>query len=116
MTRIIGRTIPIARSTMEMRDSRCFDAVGYLRMAMIEKGLNAADLKGISIGEFFKSSPLNNLKWGLLTMFVGIGLVVAILLDQIFMLEEPLYFGSMRIFGGLALVQFYLMASKKQSE
>ncbi len=86
------------------------------RMAMIEKGLNPSDLKGISLSEFFRSRPLNSLKWGLLTMFVGIGLIVAMLLDEVYMLEEPLYFGSMLIFGGLALVLFYVIASKKQPE
>jgi len=46
---------------------------------------------------------------------VGIGLVVAIVLDHAYMLTESVYVASTLIFGGLALMLFYRIASNKES-
>jgi hypothetical protein len=83
------------------------------RMAMIEKGVSPADFKGARFGEMFRASPLSSLKWGLLAMFVGIGSLVANWLDSEYGFHDSIYFASMLVFGGLALIIFYFIASRK---
>lgn len=86
------------------------------RMAMIEKGVSPADFKGMTLRDFLKINPLSSLKWGLVLMFVGIGLIVATFLDQAYYMSDSVYPGSMLIFGGLAFVIFYSIASRKMKQ
>jgi hypothetical protein len=83
------------------------------RMAMIEKGVNPADFKGTPVREWFRANPLSSLKWGLIAMFVGIGLIVASYLDRWYMMHDSIYFSCMLVAGGLALILFYFIASRK---
>jgi hypothetical protein len=84
------------------------------RMAMIEKGVNPVDFKSPSPFRFMQGNILSNLKWGLLFVFAGIGLLVGLQLQYYFGFhEEGAVFGTMLIAGGLALIIFYFIASKK---
>lgn len=83
------------------------------RMAMIEKGVTPCDFKSGSLKEVFAPHPLCSLKWGMLAMFVGIGLLVGNLLDHAFYINDSVYPASMLIFGGLGLILFYFIASRK---
>ena len=82
-------------------------------IAMIEKGVNPAEFKGAPVKEWFRTNPLSSLKWGLLALFVGIGLMVAIWLHQLFYVQDSIYLACMLIAGGIALIVFYAIASKK---
>ena len=86
------------------------------RMGMIEKGVKPSDFKGGSLGDFFRFSPLSSLKWGMLAMFVGLGIMVASYLDRSMYWNDSVYPASMLIFGGLALIIFYQIASKKMNK
>lgn len=86
------------------------------KMAMIEKGVNPKEFKGVSLREVFRLNPLSSLKWGLLAMFVGIGILVAARLEQVLSWHDSIYPASMLIFGGLALVIFYAIAARKTKE
>jgi len=83
------------------------------KMAMIEKGVSPKDFKGISIPELFKFNPLSSLKWGLLALFVGAGIMLATWLDQYMYMPDGVYPASMLILGGIGLVIFYVIASRK---
>lgn len=83
------------------------------RMAMIEKGVNPIDFKGKPVREWFQTNPLSSLKWGLLAIFVGIGLMVGMYLHRSLDMEDSVYLACMLISGGLALVIFYFIASMK---
>lgn len=83
------------------------------RMAMIEKGVNPADFKGAPMREWFRTNPLASLKWGLLAMFVGVGLIVASMLDRLYIMHDSIYVACMLVSGGIALIIFYFIASKK---
>jgi hypothetical protein len=87
------------------------------RMAMIDKGVNPADFKSAPPYRLWQGSVLSNLKWGLLFVFAGIGLLVGVQLQYYFGFhEESAIFGSILITGGLALIIFYLIAAKKLKE
>ena len=83
------------------------------RIAMIEKGVNPAEFKGRPMREWFQANPLSSLKWGLVASFVGIGLMVAMYLHRYTDVENSVYLACMLISGGIALVLFYLFASKR---
>ncbi len=87
-------------------------------MAMIEKGINPPEFKStspmINPLRLLQGNVLSNLKWGLLAVFAGIGLLVGQQLEYYFGFhEEAAVFGSILTAGGLALIIFYLIAAKK---
>jgi hypothetical protein len=86
------------------------------RMAMIEKGVSAADLRGTPMREWLRANPLSSLKWGLLATFVGLGLFIAEWLDRMYFLHESVYFATTLIFGGIALIVFYLIANSRMKK
>jgi len=88
------------------------------RMAMIEKGVTPADFKSTAPPfRLWQGSVLSNLKWGLLFVFAGIGLLVGQQLEYYFGFhEESAVFGSILITGGCALIIFYFIAAKKLKE
>ena len=87
------------------------------RMAMIEKGVSPADFKSASPIRLWQGSVLSNLKWGLLLIFAGAGWLIGEQLQYHFgFREESAIFGTILITGGLALIIFYLIATKKLKE
>ena len=93
-----------------------YDSSHDERRAIIEKGLNPADYKELYKHHGSTSDPLASLKWGLLAIFVGFGGLLAVVLDEWFHLEHVVYPGLMLIFGGIGLIVFYAIASKKGKE
>ena len=79
-------------------------------LAMIEKGFNPRD-------SFRRPAPYRNLKWGLLLIGSGLGLLAAYLIDVFAMpyrIEPaPLYFALLAIGGGLGLVVSYRVEKKE---
>jgi hypothetical protein len=80
------------------------------RMLMIQRGADASVFES-------KRNETGNLKWGLL--FLGIG--VGILLGRIFAAytclgEEASYFSLICLFGGLSLVIYHFLARKIEKE
>jgi hypothetical protein len=82
-------------------------------LAMIEKGMNPKDRRNRPM-----PTPYKNLKWGLLLVGAGMGLLVAFLIahntqslrgDE----EAPIYFALIAVGGGLGLVGSFL-AEKKE--
>lgn len=86
------------------------------RMAMIDKGVSASDLRGTPMREWLRANPLSSLKWGLLAAFVGIGLFVAEWLDRVFFMRDSVYFATTLLFGGIALIIFYFIANSRMKK
>lgn len=87
------------------------------RMAMIEKGLKLEDYKGVKLSSLtMQTNPLSNLKWGLLAVFVGVGFFVGLAMDEFAHFNRPFSIALMLIFGGVGLIVFYFIASKKMKE
>jgi hypothetical protein len=80
-------------------------------LAMIEKGLNPKEWAN-------RPAPYKNLKWGLLMVGAGIGLLIAYLLD-VFALRKVdgdpagVYFALIAIGGGLGLISSYRIEKKE---
>ncbi len=76
------------------------------RMALIEKGADANLFKT-------KSNGLSVLKWGMLFIGTGIGILFGNILANSTKLEEPVsYFSMIFLFGGMSLIIYYLIAGK----
>ena len=82
------------------------------RRALIEKGVTPAELRDLAAPHGV-TKPLSNLKWGLLGIFVGLGLIVGGWLYDAYHFEKYIYFACMLVSGGIGLVIFYIIASKK---
>ena len=78
------------------------------RIALLEHGQEA---------KVFNSARQRNdaLKFGMLSIGIGLGILVGYFLDEIGMAAEPAYFSMTLIFGGAALIIFYLMNRKSDS-
>ncbi|MDN3550764.1 DUF6249 domain-containing protein [Mucilaginibacter aquaedulcis] len=82
------------------------------KLAMIERGMDPRTYKP-------QSAPYQNLKWGLLLLGAGVGLLLAFILDHSLYsnLDEdsipPLYFALIAIFGGLGLFLSYRIEKKE---
>lgn len=79
-------------------------------LAMIDKGMDPKQraVRG--------PEPFKYLKWGLLLLGSGIGLVVAFLVDDLLLSSHephPLYFGLVGIGGGIGLIISYKMEMKE---
>ncbi|MEP7107859.1 MAG: DUF6249 domain-containing protein [Ferruginibacter sp.] len=78
-------------------------------LAMIEKGMNP---------KTYRPAPYNNLKYGLLLVGSGIGLLIAYLIDissSVINAEDnaSIYFALIAIFGGSGLILSYRIEKKE---
>jgi|SRR5215831_1369733 len=81
------------------------------RMSMIEKGMDPG------LQRRRPSSPLASLKWGLILVGVGLGLLIAFWLTSYVLHTDDdqstaMYFAMIGIFGGLGLVVSYFFEKK----
>lgn len=86
------------------------------RKAIIDKGLNPSDYMELYKHQAFATNPLSSLKWGLLSMFVGGGVLFGLILRERYHVDEAIFPSFVLIMGGLGLIVFYLLASKKMKE
>jgi uncharacterized membrane protein len=86
------------------------------RMALIEKGIVTEDVQYLYSKPPQKQNSLGALKWGLIFVFVGIGLLVAQILSRLMNVDEVIYFALVSIGAGAALLVFYRIALKRQSD
>ena len=78
-------------------------------LAMLEKGFNPKE-------NINRPAPYRNLKWGLLLIGAGIGLLVAHLLDNYVFFKsdnEAIYFALVGIGGGLGLISSYKIEKRE---
>ena len=92
--------------------------IAYLKsrenLAMLEKGLNPKE-------QVNRPAPYKNLKWGLLLLGSGIGLLIAYFLDNYVLPRKPdhddtvafIYFAMLAIGGGLGLISSYRIEKKE---
>ena len=86
------------------------------RMTMIEKGLKPEDIKALYEKGTLRVHPLGSLKWGMVFVAIGIAGLIGMYLHANYYVEEGIYPALMAVFGGLGLVTFYFIASRKAKE
>ena len=77
-------------------------------LAMIEKGMNPKD-------KLFRPAPFRSLKWGLLLLGAGMGLLIAFFIDMNLPYRvEPvgIYFALIAMGGGVGLIGSYFVEKK----
>ena len=76
------------------------------RMNLIKNGTNASSLET-------KGNILGSLKWGLIFIGIGIGIIVGkIIASNINIEEEAAFFSMICLFGGAALMIYYIFAHR----
>ena len=106
---IVVFAVPIAAFMMVV-------AIRYLQnkenMSMIEKGINPSEYKN----NRNQSNPSQTLKNGLLFIGAGLGLLLAVLITNIFQMSDEsntaIFFSLIAIFGGAGLLGAYLYERK----
>ncbi len=84
------------------------------RMRMMEKGLTPADIKAFYMESTRKpKNPYSALKWGILFLFVGLGIFVSNIIYYQYDFDEGLGFGITITFAGLGLLLYYSIVSAK---
>ncbi len=85
------------------------------RMSIIEKGLNAEDMKALYTTWAKPTSPLSSLKWGILLVMVGLAVILGVWLHSMYFLGDGIIPGLIAVFGGVGLLLYYRIASKKET-
>jgi hypothetical protein len=80
------------------------------RMAMIDKGIAPSDFRR---RRNYSNDPLPVLKWGLLGLFMGAGLLAGVWLVDILGFPDPTVLALALLTGGLALVIYYFIAARR---
>ena len=84
-------------------------------LAMVEKGMNPKQ-------KYYRPAPYRNLKWGLLLIGAGLGLLTAYILSEYVLIprhndDNPaIYFSLIAIGGGLGLISSYRVEKKELLE
>lgn len=86
------------------------------RMSMIERGLKAEDIKSLYERGTLTVNPLSALKWGIVFVCVGLAIVLAMMAHDRMWFGEGIYPALIALFGGIGLIIFYIIASKKISQ
>lgn len=92
---------------------RFLDVRNKERMALIDKGANVEELKDLfRTPQNSTRNNLNNLRFGLLAVFIGGGLFAAIQLHSLYNWPEEFIPAFILLSGGTALLIFYIIVAK----
>ncbi|MBC8042574.1 MAG: hypothetical protein IAF08_03935 [Rhizobacter sp.] len=86
------------------------------RVMMIEKGMSPDMFESPTKKHFRAEHPLVSLEWGMVSSFVGLGLLVASMLNRFAGLDNEIFVACMLVSGGIGLILFYFIAAKKLKE
>jgi len=76
------------------------------RIALMRSGVNASNLET-------KGNILGSLKWGMIFIGLGLGIIAGkIISTSTAMEEEAAFFSMICLFGGIALMIFYIIANR----
>jgi hypothetical protein len=83
------------------------------RMTMIEKGLKAEDIKALYERGTRWMSPLAPLMWGMVFVGIGLAAIIGTWLNNVYNVGDEVIPALMALFGGIGLIAFYFVASKR---
>lgn len=85
------------------------------RMRLIEKGLSVEEIKKYFQNVYYKGrNPYAALKWGILLVFIGLGFVLAEILEETTDMSDSITPALLLLFAGLGFLIYYLIVSKKK--
>ena len=84
------------------------------RMTMIEKGLKSEDIKALYERGGRRTNSLTSLMWGMVFVGIGLAAVIGNWLNNVYNVGDGVIPALMALFGGIGLITFYLVASKKE--
>ena len=80
------------------------------RMTLIRSGVSASNLET-------KGNILGTLKWGMIFIGIGLGIIAGkIIAFSTTMEEEAAFFSMICLFGGVALMVFYIIANRMKEK
>ncbi len=79
-----------------------------LKKDLIQKGMVDERVKYLSLNTFSRSS-MSSLKWGLITLFIGVGIIAIRMFP--YYIEGEVVLGVMLISAGAALLLYYFVAN-----
>jgi hypothetical protein len=86
------------------------------RMRLIEKGLSPDEMKKYFHSDEVKRSPFRMLKWSVLLIFLGVGLILTNVLSKSYDIDDGITFGIVILFVGVGfLVSHFLISSKVEA-
>ena len=94
-----------------------FDSKHKVRMLALERNLVNEELKHLFSGQSMKPNRYSTLKWGLTALFIGVGLLIVIPLQQTTWAQDhegELITGMIFLCGGLAFLIYYVIAARKE--
>ena len=84
------------------------------RMRLIEKGLTPEEVKAYFADTNTKPrNPYSSLKWGILLTFLGIGIFLANLFEDLYDIDEGVMMGMIVLCAGLGFLVYYSVVSAK---
>lgn len=84
------------------------------RMRLIEKGLTPDEVKAYFADANVKpKNPYASLKWGILLTFLGLGIFISTLLEEMYEFEEGIKGGIIICFAGLGFLVYFMIVSSK---
>ena len=84
------------------------------RMRLIEKGLPPEEVKAYFADTNTKPrNPYSSLKWGILLTFLGIGIFLANLFEDLYDIDEGVMMGMIVLCAGLGFLVYYSVVSAK---
>ncbi|MEW6510258.1 MAG: DUF6249 domain-containing protein [Bacteroidota bacterium] len=86
------------------------------RVLMIDKGMQSDEIKAMYARRWFKANPLGSLKWGMLFVGIGLAALLGIWLRENYVFNDGVIPGMMTLFGGIALILFYVVARRKEGD
>ncbi len=86
------------------------------RMAIIDKGIVAEDVRALYQRGVWRPNPLSSLKWGILCIALGAALLAGLWMREVYHTTDGVTVGLVAIFGGVGLLIFYAFARHRTDQ
>ena len=83
------------------------------RMRLIEKGLPPEEVKAYFANEVKQGNPYSSLKWGILLTFVGLGIFLGNLFEEMYEVSEGIIFGIIVLCAGMGFLIYFAIVNAK---
>ena len=85
------------------------------RMKILEKGFTPDEARAF-FAPYAKAKaykPYGMLKWGIILTFLGVGIFISHILEDVYDVSDSLTFALVLVFGGIGFIVYFLIVNKK---